>query len=518
MNSEPINFVNGKIITLNGSFPIVESITLKNGKIYSLNNPNLKFKTINLNGAVIIPGFIDAHFHIKNLGQRLEMVDLKGVKSKKEIAELVYQKSKELNPGDWIEGFGWDQNLWDSSDFPEKDILNSMCPNNPVFLTRIDGHSAWINQATIHLTKLNINATIPGGKIINECILIDNAMNNVKKHLPEPNINKIKQWVSSGANYAAKNGITNVHDAWQSPEIVESLIELVQEEKMPIKCYGMIGASFKDYLKDFFDKGQYSGKQYKIRSVKAFIDGALGSRGAALHEPYSDDHCNCGLILISKEEFDEIASLCYNNNFQLCTHAIGDRGNQFVLDTYQKYLKGKNNKRWRIEHAQMLTKNDIQRLKEYSIIASMQPSHCTSDMKWLKSRIGEHRLHRISRWKTLLENNIVIAGGSDCPIEEGNPLHEYYAAVTRQDHKGFPKGGWQSQEVLSRMEALNIFTTGAAFAEFSETRRGHIDIGYEADLTILSDDITNISCDKILKTNIIATVVNGSIVYGENNF
>ena len=341
-------------------------------------------------------------------------------------------------------------------------------------------------------------------------------MNEVKKHLPEPSINKIKQWISNGANYAAKNGITNVHDAWQSPEIVESIIELVQEEKMPIKCYGMIGASFKDYLKDFFDKGQYSGKQYKIRSVKAFIDGALGSRGAALHEPYSDDHCNCGLILISKEDFDEIASLCYNNNFQLCTHAIGDRGNQFVLDTYQKYLKGKNNKRWRVEHAQMLTTNDIQRLKECSIIASMQPSHCTSDMKWLKDRIGEHRLHRISRWKTLLENDIVIAGGSDCPIEEGNPLHEYYAAVTRQDHDGFPKGGWQSQELLSRMEALKIFTTGAAFAEFSENFRGIIDIGYEADLTILSDDITNISPDKILKTQIIATVVNGNIVHNNN--
>ncbi len=518
MNSEPFNLVNGKIITLNRSFPIVENITIKNGKIYSIGQPNSSFKTINLNGAVVIPGFIDAHFHIKNLGQRLDMVNLKGIKSIDEIAKIIAHKSKTLNPGEWIEGFGWDQNLWDNPEFPNKDLLNAAAPNNPIFLTRIDGHSAWINDATIQYTNLDTRTNVPGGLIINDCILIDNAMNDVRDYLPKPDKNLIKKWLLAGAHYAAERGITNVHDAWQSPEIIESMLELVQENKMPIKCYGMIGASFKEYIKTFFNKGHHSGANYKIRSVKAFIDGALGSRGAALHEPYSDDHCNCGLILISKEEFDELASLCYNYNFQLCTHAIGDRGNQFVLDTYQKYLKTKNNKRWRIEHAQMLTTSDINRLKEYSIIASMQPSHCTSDMKWLKDRIGEHRLHRISRWKTLLENDIIIAGGSDCPIEEGNPLYEYYAAVTRMDHTGLPEGGWQSQERLSRMQALNIFTTGAAFAEFSENYRGVIDVGYEADLTILSDDITSINHEKILKTDIIATVVNGEIIYGENQF
>ncbi|MDC0145201.1 amidohydrolase [bacterium] len=518
MNREPLNLINGKIITLNSSAPIVKNITIRNGKIYTLNKPNSSYKTIDLNGATVIPGFIDAHFHIKNLGQRLEMVNLKGLSSIEKIAELINEKSKTTKPGDWIEGFGWDQNLWPDSSFPKKEILNSAAPNNPIFLTRIDGHSAWINDATIKYTQLDIKANINGGAIINDCILIDNAMNNIRDYLPQPSKELIKKWLLSGARYAAERGITNVHDAWQSPDIIEAMLELVQEEKMPIKCYGMIGASFKDYIKEFFNKGQHSGKHYKIRSVKAFIDGALGSRGAALHEPYSDDHCNCGLILISKEEFDELASLCYNYNFQLCTHAIGDRGNKFVLDTYEKYLQTENNRRWRIEHAQMLTTDDIQRLKDLSIIASMQPSHCTSDMKWLKDRIGEHRLHRISRWKTLLENDIVIAGGSDCPIEEGNPLYEYYAAITRTDHSGYPKGGWQSQELLSRMEALRLFTTGASFAEFSENFRGKIDVGYEADLTILSDNITEIEPKNILKTKIIATIVNGKIVFGENNF
>ena len=518
MNSEPLNLVNGKIITLNRSFPIVENITIKNGQIYGLNKPNPSFKTINLNGATVIPGFIDAHFHITNLGKRLEMINLKKINSAQKIVDLVIEKSKNTPTGDWIQGFGWDQNLWDNSKFPIKELLDKAVPNHPVFLTRIDGHCAWINSCAFKVSNMDPHTNIDGGSIINECILLDNAMEFIRKYLPQDSQDMIKKWIQVGAKYAIEKGITNVHDAWQSPDIINAIIELVEEEKMPLRCYGMIGASFKDYIKTFFNKGHHSGTHYKIRAVKAFIDGALGSRGAALHEPYSDDHCNCGLILISKEEFDELAELCHNYNFQLCTHAIGDRGNEFVLDTYEKYLKTKNNRRWRIEHAQMLTTNDISRLKELSIIASMQPSHCTSDMKWLKERIGEHRLHRISRWKTLLENDIVIAGGSDCPIEEGNPLYEYYAAITRMDHEGYPKGGWQSQELLSRMEALNILTTGAAFAEFSETLRGIIDVGYEADLTILSDDITNIKPEKILNTKIIATIVNGVIVYGEDQF
>ena len=518
MNTEPLNLINGKIMTLNGSFPIIDSLTIKNGQYYRLNDPHPNFKTIDLKGAFVMPGFIDAHFHIKNLGQRLDMVNLKGVKSPNEIVNLVYEKSKTLKPGEWIEGFGWDQNLWKDQNFPESALLNNVIKNNPVYLTRIDGHSAWINNIAAKISNFDLSTNIEGGSIINNCILIDNAMDPIRNTLPKPNKDSTKKWLLTGAQYAAEKGITNVHDAWQSPEIIESIIELVQENNFPIKCYGMIGGSFKDFLVDFFAKGQYSGKQYKIRSVKAFIDGALGSRGAALHEPYHDDHCNCGLILISKEEFDELASLCYDNNFQLCTHAIGDRGNSFVLDTYQKYLKSQNDRRWRIEHAQMLTTNDIGRLKECSIIASMQPSHCTSDMKWMKSRIGEHRLHRISRWKTLLDNGVIIAGGSDCPIEEGNPLHEFYAAITRTDHDGFPKGGWQSQEKLSRIEAFNLFTKGAAIAEFSENNRGMIDIGYEADLSILSNDIMSIESDKILTTNVIATIVNGNIVYGEKNF
>jgi len=518
MNTEPLNLINGKIITLNNSIPIAENITIKNGKIYSLNQPNSSFKTIDLSGACVIPGFIDAHFHVTNLGKRLEMVNLKNIDSEEKIVELIFQKSKELQKGEWLQGFGWDQNLWLEKKFPSAELLNQKIKNNPIFLTRIDGHCAWVNQSAMQLAHINPSMDIEGGAIINDCILVDNAMDLMRDLLPAESKEMIKKWILNASEYIIERGLTNVHDAWQSPDIIDAMIELVEEQKLPFKCYGMIGASFKKYIQSFFEKGQYLGKNYRIRSVKAFIDGALGSRGAALHESYCDDPCNCGLILISKEEFDELASLCYNYNFQLCTHAIGDRGNQFVLDTYEKYLQSQNNKRWRIEHAQMLTTADIERLKRLSIVASMQPSHCTSDMKWLDERIGEQRLHRISRWKTLLNNNIIIAGGSDCPIEEGNPIYEYYAAVTRTNHNGYPEGGWQPQELLSRIEGLQILTQGAAYSEFSENTRGTIEIGSEADLTILSDDITTMAQDKILKTKVVATIVDGKIVYGNNNF
>ena len=518
MNTEPLNLINGKIITLNSNKPLAENITIKNGKIYSLNQPNASFKTIDLNGACVIPGFIDAHFHVTNLGKRLEMVNLKNVDSEEKIIELIDQKSKKVKNGTWIQGFGWDQNLWADKKFPHEKLLNQKIKNNPVFLTRIDGHCAWVNRCAMQLCGIDPNVNIDGGTIINNCILVDNAMDLVRKFLPPESKEMIKKWILIASEYIIERGLTNVHDAWQSPDIIESMIELVEEQKMPFKCYGMIGASFSEYIRSFLEKGQHSGKNYKIRSVKAFIDGALGSRGAALHEPYCDDPCNCGLILITKKEFEQLASLCHNYNFQLCTHAIGDRGNQFVLDIYEQYLKSKNNRRWRIEHAQMLTTSDINRLKKLSIIASMQPSHCTSDMRWLNARIGEERLHRISRWNTLLNNGIVIAGGSDCPIEEGNPIYEYYAAVTRMDHSGYPDGGWQPQELLSRIDGLKILTQGSAYAEFSENTRGTIEVGYEADLTILSDDITTIAKDKILNTEVVATIVNGNIIYGQNKF
>jgi len=427
------------------------------------------------------------------------------------------EKLQSIPKKEWILGFGWDQNLWDSRSFPLSDFLNNMAPDNPIYLTRIDGHAAWVNKAAIAKTNCSISEldNITGGQVINNCIMIDNTMGAFKNYLPSESKEQIKKWISLAAHNACKMGITGVHDAWQDRATIEAIKELIEENNFPIRCYGMLAGNDSDLLKDYFTSGHYNSEYLTIRSVKAFIDGALGSRGAALHEPYSDDNNNCGLILISKEEFSKLAKNCYQNNFQLNTHAIGDRGNDYVLDCYAKTLGSNHKKRWRIEHAQMVSDNDIIRFKQHHILPSMQPSHCTSDMHWLPERIGDHRLKLVSRWQSFINVGLKIPGGSDCPIETGNPLFEFYAAVTRQNHAGFPKKGFQPQEKINKINALKMFTTWAAYGGFDEDKRGRIQKGFNADLTIINNDILSIENKKILDTKIIYTIVNG-IIYKNN--
>jgi len=513
------NLINGNIITLNHDFPVANSLAIENGKIISINQTISKFKTFNLKGATVIPGFIDAHFHLKNYGKRLEQVDLKGVKSLKEIHDILLEKIFHINDNEWILGFGWDQNLWDDVQFPPNDFLNNIAPKNPIYLTRIDGHSAWVNQQAITRTKKNISQlnNVEGGQVINDCIMIDNSMNSFKSCLPKEEISQIKKWILSGANNAKKMGITGVHDAWQDRKTINAIKELVLDKKFPIRCYGMLASNDDQLLSDYFSSGHYNDEYLTIRSVKAFVDGALGSRGAALHEPYCDDLNNCGLILISNEKFSWLAKKCFENNFQLNTHAIGDRGNQYALNHYGSVLNIDNNKRWRIEHAQMVSDDDVIRFKKYNILPSMQPSHCTSDMAWLPERIGDNRLKLISRWKTFIDAGLKIPGGSDCPIETGNPLFEFYAAITRKNHQGYPDGGFQPQEKINRINALKMFTSWAAYGGFDEHKRGKIEIGYDADLTILDNNILSIDSQKILEIKILYTIINGNINNDINN-
>ena len=511
---QSINLVNGNIITLDSKLPFAHSVNIVNGKIYSINQKVKSDNTINLNGATVIPGFIDAHFHLKNYGKRLDQINLKGLKSLREIEKIILLKLNDTKPGDWILGFGWDQNLWDNKSFPDSEFLNQITPNNPVYFTRIDGHASWVNNCAVELTNKTIKQldNIDGGKVIKECIMVDNAMGPFKNYLPLENKEQVKKWINKAACNAAKMGITGVHDAWQDQITIDAIKELIQENNFPIRCYGMLASSDKSLLKKYFKNGHYNSEYLTIRSVKAFIDGALGSRGAALHEPYCDDHNNCGLILISKEDFSSLAENCMKNNFQLNTHAIGDRGNDYALNHYANTIGKNNNKRWRIEHAQMVSNQDIDKFKDYSILPSMQPSHCTSDMKWLPERIGKERLNLISRWQTFINAGIKIPGGSDCPIEDGNPLFEFYAAVTRQDHNGWPKEGFQPQEKINRLNALKMFTSWAAYGGFQDLNRGKIKQGYDADLTILDNNLLDIEFKDILGTKILYTIVNGEIV------
>lgn len=513
MNS--LNLINGNIITLNANCPIVSSLSIDKGKILYLNKTSPKFKTLDLKGATVIPGFIDAHFHLKNYGKRLEQLDFKGVDSLEKIKLIIQNKLKEVKPNEWILGFGWDQNLFADKLFPLSVFLDEISPNNPIYFTRIDGHSAWVNKTALLKTNQSINQIndLDGGKVINDCILIDNSMSVFKNILPSENKEQVKKWILNAANKACSYGITGVHDAWQDSIVIESIKELIEEGRFPIRCYGMLASNDLELLKKYFTNGHYENQYLIIRSVKAFIDGALGSRGAALHEPYCDDHNNCGLILISKEEFSDLANQCYKNNFQLNTHAIGDKGNNYVLNHYAKLVGENNDNRWRIEHAQMVDDDDMQRFKDYNILPSMQPSHCTSDMGWLPDRIGQKRLKLVSRWQSFIDLGIKIPGGSDCPIETGNPLFEFYAAVTRKNHHGLPKEGFQPQEIVNRLNALKMFTTWASYGGFTENRRGKIELGYDADLTILDNDILSVDDNTILNTQILFTIVNGFINY-----
>ena len=517
MNS--YNLINANFITMDEQMPFASSLTINAGKIESINSINTNYKSIDLNGKVVIPGFIDAHYHLKNYGKRLNQLDLKNLKSIKEVVDLIQSHIKKINKGDWILGFGWDQNLWVNKNFPISSILDDKFPDNPIYLTRIDGHSAWVNNVAISKTQLNKKElnNISGGTIINDCIMIDNAMSPFLSILPKDSLLNVSSWIKKAVGNTIQKGITGVHDAWQDYTTVKAIQDLIATNNFPLRCYGMLASSDDNLLDSFFNDGHFENDYLSIRSVKAFIDGALGSRGAALHEPYTDDHSNCGLILISSEKFTDLAKKCYNANFQLNTHAIGDRGNDYVLNTYSNVLPHNNNKRWRIEHAQMVSDKDVLRFKSSNILPSMQPSHCTSDMKWLKDRLGENRLSLISRWQTFINHGLKIPGGSDCPIETGNPIFEFYAAVTRQDHSGWPAGGWQPQEKINRLNALKMFTKWAAYGGFQEHKRGMLKINYDADLTVLSKNILEIDHEEILSTTIIHTIVNGHFVYSKNN-
>jgi len=511
------NLINANVITLEPKNSTAQSITIHNGKIEAVNSINSNYKNIDIKGGTIIPGFIDAHFHLKNYGKRLDMLNVKGINSLDEVVKMIKNKLNGLGKNEWLIGYGWDQNLWEQQDFPAANILNTLAPENPIYLTRVDGHSAWVNKAAICKTKVSIDtiSNIDGGSMINECVVIDNSMDFFRKILPSDSKEHIKSWIKIAIKEIVNKGITGVHDAWQDLDTVIAIKELIEEEEFPIRCYGMLGSSNINLINEFFNQGHYNSPYYNIRSVKAFIDGALGSRGAALYEPYCDDQNNCGLILITQEEFLQVSKLCHKHNFQLNTHAIGDKGNGFVLDCYAKILNGSNDRRWRVEHAQMVNDNDILKFKDFDILPSMQPSHCTSDMPWLDQRLGSHRLKLISRWKSFINLGLKIPGGSDCPIEEGNPLFEFYAAVTRQNHLGKPEGGWQPQEKVSNIQALKMFTTWAAYGAFQENHRGKIAAGYDADLTILSDDLLTINHKDILNLEINYTIINGKIVYSK---
>lgn len=523
--------INGKIYTLDDNNPLAEAIAIKDGYIVAVGKSSeLKDRfevaeSVDLKGNVVIPGLIDAHAHMFGFGQMLNSLMLAGITSADEIAERVMEKSKTIPTGEWIYGRGWDQTLWDGKKFPTKELLDAAVPDNPVILGRIDGHAIWVNSKALEMAGIT-PATIdpPGGKIIRDNsgnltgVFIDKATELIEKIVPPPTDAEVERCILLAADECMKAGLTEVHDMGLNSQTIRVYKKLADEQKLKIRIYGAVDAPSQTW-NEFSERGpllNYGNGMLTIRAVKMYADGALGSRGAALVENYSDDPGNRGLTLLDDSTMEAVTRQAIKKNFQVCIHAIGDRANHVVLNMYEKILgfENKNDVRFRIEHAQVLLPEDISRFKKLNVLPSMQPIHSTSDMDWAEARLGTDRVKGAYAWKSLIKSGSIIPAGSDFPNDIMQPLWGLYAAVTRTDQDGKPEGGWYPEECMSREEALKAYTTWAAYAAFKEKEKGTIEVDKYADLTILSQDIMTIPTNKILNTEIVMTLIGGKVVYG----
>lgn len=524
----------GKIVTMNPKQPQAEAIAIVGRRIARVGSDREieemigpHTRVIELRGRLVVPGFIESHGHLLGLGQSRLILDLRGTRSAEEVAERVARKAREAKPGEWILGRGWDQNEWPRKDFPTHEVLDRVAPQHPVYLTRVDGHAAWVNRRALELAGITREtADPPGGRLIRDAegrptgVLIDRAMNLVARLIPPRSREENKRALLLAIEECLRSGITSFHDAGASREAIELYKELLREGALRLRLYVMISGRDEALLREYLERGPEIGlgeHHLTIRAIKLVADGALGSRGAALLEPYADEPTQSGLLILSEEEIYQIARRALAAGFQVNTHAIGDRANRIVLNAYERAFREFPNvrdPRFRIEHAQILDEADIPRFARLGVIASMQAIHATSDMPWVPARLGEARAREGAYvWRKLLQSGARIANGSDAPVEPLNPLLGFYAAITRQDERGNPPGGWFPDQRMTREEALRSFTLDAAYAAFEEHLKGSLEPGKLADLVVLSKDIMTIPPAEILRTEVDLTLVDGRIVY-----
>ena len=468
----------------------------------------------------ILPGLTDAHGHLYGLGLSLDVVNLTGTKSLDEVIARVKERAATTPKGQWIVGRGWDQNDWPVKEFPTAAALDAALPDHPVFLRRVDGHAAVTNSAGLRMAGVTAASKDPdGGRVIRDAngsptgTFVDAAMDLIEDHMPAPTPEQRKARVLAAANAIAANGLTEMHDAGIDGATIAAVKELIDEKRFPIRVYGMLGDN-DALLRTWFASGplvDYGGR-LTVRAVKLYADGALGSRGAALLEPYSDDPGNSGLMLAKPEHLEDVAKRGRAAGFQINTHAIGDRGVRNVIDAYANAGVVASD-RFRVEHLQVIAPADVPRLVERGIIASMQPTHATSDMYWAEARLGPERVQGAYAWRTVLDAGGRLALGSDFPVEDVNPFFGIFAAVTRQDQQQWPAGGWSPSQRLTLAEALRGFTKDAAYAAFEEQSRGTIEPGKLADLTIVEGDL--FAMPELYKAKVKYTIVDGEVVYGK---
>lgn len=514
---------NATVYTVDSAFTQVEAMAIKDGKILetgTLDHIRSTYRApenIDLEGQFVYPGFIDAHSHFMGYATTLRSVNLVGTKSFEEVVERIKAFQEKYN-STFITGRGWDQNDWEEKNFPNKSELDRLFPKTPVFVQRIDGHAALANQAALEYGKIDTSTTIEGGVItqINgklSGILIDNAMSLIKP--PAMEVALTTEALAEAQQNLFEVGLTTVTDAGLERYQIELLDSLDKAGLLNIRVYAMV--SDRDELVDYYlKKGKIKTDHLNVSSVKFYMDGALGSRGALMLEPYADDSVNTGLQLYSTEHYYSSAKKLKEKGWQMCIHAIGDSANRLSLNVYEEILDGATDRRWRIEHCQIVTPSDLSRFGSIGVLPSIQPTHATSDMYWAEERLGSERIKLAYSYKDLLASAGILPLGTDFPIEGIDPLQTFYSAVFRQDSIGFPEGGFIPNQRLSREQTLQGITTWAAYAGFEELEKGSLEAGKMADFVVLNQDLLKVSQEDFHKTKVIMTFLGGDLVYTKN--
>ena len=513
---------NAKVYIIDQDFSTATVVIVDNGKVMEAGDESLleRFvadEMLDAGGMYVYPGFYDAHCHFLSYGLgKLQRADLAGTDSFSDVLERVVAHAG-LNDAEWLQGRGWDQNDWEVKDFPNRIELDKLFPDRPVVLTRIDGHAALVNGEALRRAGITAETSVVGGEIKLENgqpsgILIDNAIELVSELIPENNASLTSAALLKAQEDCFSVGLTSVMDAGLPVKEIKLIDSLHQSGSLKIKINAMLSPSDTNYL-DFMGQGEYKTDRLHVNSVKLYADGALGSRGACMIEPYSDDPGNHGLIMYPEAYYRKVIEAAYENNYQVNTHAIGDSGNRYILGLYAEYLKGPNDRRWRIEHAQIVHPDDFAKFGEFNIIPSIQSTHCTSDMYWADERVGSERIKGAYAWQKLLVQNGWLPNGTDFPIEHISPLLTFYASVSRQDLAGYPEGGFQAEDALSREEALRSITIWAAKGSFEENEKGSLEKGKAADIVILDKDMMTIPAEEIPDIHVLYTFVNGELVY-----
>jgi len=512
---------NGTIFSVDSVNTTYQVMIIEDGKIKEMGGPDLLMTydadtIIDLNGKYVYPGLIDAHSHFYGLGQSTINIDLTGTKSWDQVIINCDEFVSTMNPI-FLLGRGWDQNAWEKKEYPVNDLLNEHFPSIPVLLKRVDGHAAIANNLALHLAGITTATKIEGGEIIQKDgkltgVLIDNAVDLIEKALPPiPRQIQIKG-IYNAEKICVSYGLTTVSDAGLDKDIIQLIDSLHRFGGLNIKVNTMISAT-PENLNLWFKQGPVITKKLRAASFKMYADGALGSRGACLIEPYTDQVTHTGFLLTPPDQMEKIVKQVAESNFQLCTHCIGDSANRFVLDLYGKYLQNRIDRRWRIEHAQVVDQKDVYKFKTYGIIPSMQPVHATSDMYWAGIRLGNTRVKNAYALKTLMNQNGWIALGTDFPVESPNTWHTFYAATERKDNSIFPSNGFQVENKLTRLEALRGMTSWAARADFEENDRGSLEKGKSADFIITPINLLEDNAEKIRDNKEVITYIDGKRVY-----